>query len=102
MSKILIPAFVTFALLSGCCLRLGESTRFGVNCCGKMDSENAVVDEKKEDDGTVAAQAISANDYSNETIIGISIAAALVGTLVWKSYKQLKGKCHSDAGEKQV
>ena len=103
MNKIMIPALISFALLSGCCLRVGESTRFGVNCCTTKDSQNFVMDETNEDDAAVAtAQPISAKTYNTETIVGLGLAAALIAFLGWSSYKQLKSKCHSDTGEKQV
>lgn len=103
MNKFALSFMVGFALLcTGCCLRLGESTRLGINCCGKKDSENFVAVDKKDGDASVAVdpQPISAKTNDVETFVGIGLAVAIAGFIGWKTFTTMKKK--SDAGEKQV
>ena len=86
---------VGFAMFcTGCCLRLGENTRVGVNCCGQKDAENFVVDGEETDAGTTAVAKPTGGDKKGggEVIVGLVLAAGLLGYVAWKVIGGMKAK----------
>ena len=103
MNKFALSLMAGFALLcTGCCLRVGESTRFGLNCCGKKDTETFVAEEKKDEASAVAPQPTPTKSDDITAMVGIGLAVALAGFIGWKAYTQIKNSKKSDSSNQQV
>lgn len=95
MSKFTLSLMVGFAMFcTGCCLRLGENTRVGVNCCGQKDTENFVVDGEETDAAATAVAKPTGGDKKggSEVIVGLVLAAGLLGYVAWKVIGGMKAK----------